>query len=40
MGGGGGGGWLGLGLGVRFGMYEAVRSCVMPSRSLSIKSLG
>ena len=31
---------LGLGLGVRSGMYDALKSCVMPARFLSIKSLG
>ena len=31
---------LGLGLGVRFGMYDALKSCVMPARFLSMKPLG
>ena len=32
---------VGLGLvGVRSGMYDALKSCVMPARFLSIKSLG
>ena len=31
---------LGLGLGGRLGMYEALRSCVMPARFLSMKSMG
>ena len=31
---------LGLGLGVRSGMYDALKSCVIPARFLSIKSLG
>ena len=31
---------LGLGLGVRSGMYDTLKSCVMPARFLLIKSLG
>ena len=31
---------VGLGLGVRSGMYDAIKSCVMPARFLSMKSLG
>ena len=31
---------LGLGLGGRLRMYEALRSCVMPARLLSMKSMG
>ena len=30
---------LGLGLGVRSGMYDTLKSCVMPARFLSMKSL-
>ena len=31
---------VGLGLGFRSGMYAALKSCVMPARFLSMKSLG
>ena len=31
---------VGLGLGVRYGIYDALKSGVMPARFLSIKSLG
>ena len=31
---------VGVGLGVRSGMIDALKSCVMPARLLSMKSLG